>query len=271
MSSPFTHLIMKFQAVIYRTDTLTTDRANQASDPEKWDFSPYPTIDLEVTFDGGALQIITLDSSLFANAAEATAEEVIAQIEAAISDGFAIENGDHQIIVATNTVGESGSVLIGGDAGVLLGFQTEEAQGGAYDRIWGAPKPVADGTQTGAEGRRERAPVTQLCQLGRDEVGKRTLTAGGESDKSDFTILLKKDLLAAAGLMDDTGLPHLHIGDRIAKILQRNGAIALDFPDPPGMWITKVEPVGYGLTFFGNAEVNLFRLHVSKDREIETE
>jgi len=29
--------------------------------------------------------------------------------------------------------------------------------------------------------------------------------------------------------------------------------------------------VGYGLTFFGNAEVNLFRLHVSKDREIETE
>jgi len=271
MGSAFTRLIMKFRVVIYRTDTLTTDKANILSTPETWDFSTFPTIDLEVTIDAGALQTITIDSSLFDDPAAATAAEVIDQINAAIVGGFAIEDADHQIVLATDTLGNPGSILAGGAAGALLGFDTEEVSGGAYDDVWGAPTPTADGTQTGADSRRELAPITQLCQLDRQEWGKRTLTAGGESDVSDIVIELRKDHLEAAGLMGSNGLPLIHIGDRIDRILQRDGTVAMDFPHPPGMWVNEVEPLGYGLTYFGTAEINLFALHCKKDREIETE
>jgi hypothetical protein len=269
MSSAFTRLIMKFYVVIYRTDTLTTDKANQLSTPGSWDFSAFPSWDLDVVIDGGAPQTITIDSTLFDNPAEATAPEVVDQINAEILNGFAIEDADGAIVLATNTLGDGGSVVIGGDAGGVLAFPTTEAAGGAYDSVWGAPRPTADGTQTGTDSRRELAPITQLCQLDRDDWGSRTMTAGGESQKADTVIVLRKDHLATAGLMGSDGLPLLHVGDRVARILQRDGNIAQEFDDPPGMWINKIEPAGYGLTFFGNAEIDLFYLHCSKDRETE--
>jgi len=271
MTSFYTALIQKFQAVFYRTDTITTNKANINGDPETWDFSPYPTINLEVTFDVGGLQTIAIDSSLFADPVHATAAEVVDQINALITNGFAVEDSEGQVIICTNTEGEGGSVLVEGPAGALLGFPAQEVEDGAYDDIWRAPLPRADGTQTGAGRRRELAGVTLKCQLDRDDWGDRTLTAGGESDKADIVIVLRKDHLATAGLMKADGLPKLHVGDRVDRILQLNGAIAMDFPVPPGMWIKDVEPAGYGLAFFGTPEINLFYIHCRKDREIETE
>lgn len=271
MTSFFTQLIQKFQVVIYRTDTLTTDKSNVLSTEETWDFSTFPTIVLDVTLDGGPIQNIVIDSSLFSDSSAATASEVVSQINAQISGGFSIEDGKHRIVLATNTIGDSGSIVVGGAAGTLLGFSSEEVSGGSYDSVWGAPIPTVDGTQTGSNSRRERAPITQLCQLDREGWGNRTLTAGGESDKADIVIVLRKDHLESAGLMDSNGLPHLHVGDRIDRILQKDGKVSMIFPNPPGMWISEVEPAGYGLSFFGTPEINLFYIHCEKDRKIETE
>ena len=269
MPSLFTALIQRFQVVICRTDTITTDKANVNSDPETWDFSGFATIDIEITFDAGGLQTITLDSSLLTDDSAATAAELVEQINATITDGLAFDDSNGQIVIASDTQGDSGSVEVGGAAGSYLGFLAEGVSGGAYDDVLGAPLPQDDGTQTGSARRRELAGVTLKCQLDREDWGKRTLTAGGESDKADIVIVLKKDHLTVAGLMGTNGLPTLHVGDRIDKILQLDNVVAMDFPHPPGMWINEVEPAGYGLAFFGVPEINLFYLHCSKDRTIE--
>jgi len=261
---------MKFFVVIYRTDTLTTDRANLLSEPGPWDMSAQPNYTVEVTIDGGGVQNIVIDTSLFSNPSQATADEVIDQL-GGISGGFAIENADSQIVISTDTVGNLGSVLIGGDGGALLGYSSEAVSGGAYDNVFGAPVPTDDGTQTGADSRRELAPVTQLCQIDRNNWGNRKLTAGGESEKADIVIVLTNDNLSAAGLIDSEGMPKLRIGDRIDRILRRDGSTDVEFPEPPGMWINKVERAGHGLTYFDTAQTNLFYLHCRKDRTIETE
>ncbi|MCP4568955.1 MAG: hypothetical protein GY841_15375 [FCB group bacterium] len=270
MTSFFTKLIMKFYAVIYRTDTLTTDRANLVSGTGPWNMSAQPSYTIDVTIDGGGVQNIVIDTTLFAVPSAATAAEVILQL-GGIAGGFAIENASYQIVIATDTIGDTGSVLIGGDGGALLGYSTEATNGGAYDDVYGAPLPTADGTQTGANSRRELAPVTQLCQIDRNDWGKRKLTAGGESEKADIVVVLTFDNLAAAGLIDSEGMPKLRIGDRVDRILRRDGTLDVEFPVPPGMWVNKVERSGHGLTYFGTAQTNLFYLHCRKDRTIETE
>ncbi len=268
MTSFFTKLIMKFNVVIYRTDTLTTDKANLLSSAGPWDMSALPNYTVDVTIDGGGLQSLVIDTSLFSDSAAATVAEVIAQLTG-ITGGFAIENANSQIVIASDTVGDSGSVLVGGDGGTLLGFSSEVTSGGAYDDVFGAPLPTSDGTQTGADSRRELAPVIQPCQTDRDDVGRRTLTAGGVYEKADIVVVLTNDNLVAAGLIDDEGMPKLGIGDRVARILRRDGTLDIEYPVPPGMWISKVERAGHGLTYFGTAQTNLFYLHCSKDRIIE--
>lgn len=267
MVSLFTSLIQRFQAVFYRTDHITTDSANVISDQETWDFSSIPTIDLEVDIDGGGVQTITLQRSLLADQGAATAAELVVQINSQLTGGVSIEDSKGRIIIVTNTSGDSGSVEVGGAAGTLLGFRSDEVSGGAYDDVWGAPLPQADATQEGEDARRELAPVMIECQLDRADWGTRTLTAGGEEEKADGILTLKKDDLVDASLLGDDGMPMFHVGDRLDRILKLDDELAIQFPCPPGMWVQKVEPAGFGLAYFGTPEINLFYIHCSKDRE----
>jgi hypothetical protein len=269
MTSLFTSLIQRFQAVFYRTDHITTGSANAVSDVETWDFSLITTIDLSVDIDGGGSQTITLEAALLADSSSATAAELVIQINTQLTGGVAVDDSKGRIVIATSTMGDSGSVEIGGAAGTLLGFRTDEVSGGAYDDVWGAPLPQADNTQEGEDTRRELAPVTIECQIDRADWGTRRLTAGGEEEKADGILTLKKDDLASAGLLGSDGLPVLHIGDRLDRILQLDDVLAIQFPYPPGMWVQKVEPAGFGLAYFGTPEVNLFYIHCSKDRHVE--
>lgn len=263
-------MIQRFQAVFYRTDHLTTDKANVISAAGPWNFTGITTIDLDVEIDGGGVQPITLQSSLLADITAGTAAELVVQINTSLTGGLAVEDSEGRIIIVTNRIGDAGSVTVGGDAGSFLRFSSETAEGSVYDDVFGAPTPQSDGTQEGQETRRELAPVTIECQLDRADWGTRKLTAGGEEEKADGILTLKKDDLDSASLMGSDGSPMLHIGDRLDKILQIDGDVAIDFPNPPGMWVQKVETAGFGLAYFGTPEVNLFYIHCSKDRTVES-
>lgn len=269
MSSIWTILVQQFQAVICRTDHITTDSANMISDAGPWDFSSILTIDLEVNIDAGGVQIITIESSLFADDTAATAVELASQVNALIVGGVAAADAEGHLIIASSTMGDPGSISVGGAAGTLLGFRDSTISGGAYDDVWGAPLPQADGTQEGESSRREHYPDTIRCQLDRADWGTRKLIAGGEHEQAVGIIVVKKDDLRSAGLLGSDGLPMFHVGDRVDKILNIDGGLEIDFPDPPGMWIQKIEPAGFGLAYFGTPEVNLFYLHVGKDRVVD--
>ena len=269
MTSTWTSLIQRFQAVFYRTDHLTTDKANVVSVSGPWNFTGITTIDLDVEIDGGGVQVIPLDSTLLADITAGTAAELVVQINSLLTGGVSVEDSEGRIIIVTNRIGDAGSVTVGGDAGSFLRFSTETAEGSVYDDVYGAPTPTADGTQEGKESRRELAPVTIECQLDLSRWGPKKLTAGGEEEKADGIFTLKKDDIVSVGLMGNNGWPLLHIGDRIDRILDLKGNVAIDFPNPPGMWVQEVEPAGPGLAYFDTPEVNLFYIHCSKDRTVE--
>lgn len=270
MVSLFTSLIQRFQAVFYRTDHLTTNSANVVSLPETWDFSSTPTIDLEVDIDGGGAQTVTLDASLLAADTAATSAELVSQINAQLTGGVSIADSQGRVVIATNRMGDTGSIEVGGAAGTLLGFSSDAVEGGTYDDVWGAPTPRSDDTQEGEDSRRELAPVTIECQIDRSDWGTRTLTPSGEEEKADGILTLKKDDLSDLDLIGSDGKPIFHVGDRLDRILQLDGNLAISFPYPPGMWIQKVEPAGFGLAYFGTPEINLWYIHCSKDRNVET-
>jgi hypothetical protein len=66
-------------------------------------------------------------------------------------------------------------------------------------------------------------------------------------------------------LLDSNGVPYIEAGDRLVRIENIMGEIEWAFPDPPGMWCSKVEPAGYGLE--ASPQFNLVYFHFKKDRQ----
>jgi hypothetical protein len=84
---------------------------------------------LLVAFDGGAVQTVVFSSGDFADIDAATADEVAAALNVAITGGRAlVEAGE--VLLQTDTAGPVGSVHVsGGTANAALGFSTDPAPG----------------------------------------------------------------------------------------------------------------------------------------------
>lgn len=143
---------------------------------------------------------------------------------------------------------------------------TAAVTGGGYDTIWGWPKPVVDGTQTGAPSRRERAAVRVPCQVDRRRFGQDRLTRGGVELEIDLTLTLFEPDLVALGLMDASGRPALYAGDRIGALEQIDGTIVETFPNPPGLFVVGIERAGHGLAAFGTPRNNLCLVYAQHAR-----
>jgi hypothetical protein len=265
MTSPWTALIQKFDVVIRRVapDRIAVSSVETAQ--QTFDFSGGDA-DLIVTLDGGAPQVITIVAASLAVPGAATATEIAAQVDAALVGGEAYETADGSVVVATDTAGASGSVVVSGAAEAILGFSITDMSGGGYDDTFGAVRPHDDGTQHGQPGRRERAPVTIRCQLDLSNSGEQEITVGGKTVSINAAITVKTDDLVTLGLMDANNKPVFSVGDRIDRILRIDGSLERKYPNPPGLWIVRVEPLGYGLAYFGTPKVNLWDLHCSEDR-----
>jgi hypothetical protein len=134
---------------------------------------------------------------------------------------------------------------------------TAAVVGGGYDPEFGEILPVANGTQTGASSRREKAAINLRVQLDRTSWGTPQLTRGGYQTVTDLILTARTMDLEIAGLVDANGLWKLKAGDRIDRLLTIKGAVEQVFDNPPGMYITGFERAGLGLNTKGTPRTNL--------------
>jgi hypothetical protein len=104
------------------------------------------------------------------------------------------------------------------------------------------------------------------CQISGEGAGRQEIIPGGKEVHGNIEITVKTDDLTALGLLDSDNVPLLTAADRIDRLMRIDGTLERRFPNPEGMWINMVEPLGYGLAYFGTPQVNLYDLHCSKDR-----
>jgi hypothetical protein len=138
---------------------------------------------------------------------------------------------------------------------------TAAVSGGGFDDVFGEPLPVDDGSQLGASSRREFVADEIPCQLDRTpEWGAFRPTRAGKMQTDSITITLHMIDVENGGFRGADGLPVFKRGDRIESILQTDGTVAWTFANPPGLFIDKVQPAGYGLHTFGVSKINLVDL-----------
>ena len=252
-------LIHEFIAVIRRLDTKATDAASVATrTQETWNMAGLP-LTITAKVDGGSAQTITFIAGDFVTSSTATAEEIATRLDT-VTGGEAYVDASGAVIIGTSTTGSSGSIQVtGGTANSILEFPTVLVSGGAYDDVFGGTKRIPDGSINGLDARRERAALNAPCQVDRNTWGEQSMGPGGKEVRADVVLVLERDWLVDNNLLDASGVPYIEAGDRIVQIQKTTGAVMWAYPDPPGLWVHKVEPAGYGLT--ADPEFNLVNLH----------
>jgi len=262
----FSFIIMRMLATFRRVaPALTASSSVVSQESATFDFSGGDA-DLLVAVDGGAPQTVTIHVAGMAVPAAATADEVATEIAAGLVGGTSYVTAADEVVVATNTVGAGGSVQVtGGAANAILAFPTAEVDGGGYDDVFGALRPVQGASQAPQGSRREYPAVTLPCQVDRNTFGDERLGAGGHETSRGIVIVVERTALAAAGLIRSDGTSMLQVGDRLVQVTDTGGNVQEAFADPPGVWITRVERAGFGLALAGG-QWNLIYLHCEETR-----
>lgn len=122
-------------------------------------------------------------------------------------------------------------------------------QATSYDAALREVRRAADPVlPTGASGRVERDAAYVPVQVAPDDLEALHLVAGGNDPTRELTLTTHYRHLRALGLTTADGRSLLVVGARIEAILSvRTRATVLTFPDPPGLYVTKAEPRGWGL------------------------
>jgi hypothetical protein len=147
---------------------------------------------------------------------------------------------------------------------------TAAVPGGGYDREFGEPLPVANGSLVGASSLRECPEILLPCQLDRKTWGAREAARSGYEEAADIIIVLRYQDLETVGLIGADGAPTIYPGDRIDRIEDVTGALQESFPNPPGMFVTDLERAGLGLAAFRVPRFNLLLLYCSRRRTAST-
>jgi hypothetical protein len=120
--------------------------------------------------------------------------------------------------------------------------------------------------QIGVSARIELAELQVLAQIEPEQYERLETMISGDSPNSRFSIVLHARELEQAGLLESSGRPKIHKGDRLAAIYNhRSGALIETIPNPPGLFVIQVQSGGWGL----GPERNLF-LVVFEERETST-
>lgn len=145
---------------------------------------------------------------------------------------------------------------------------TAAVVGGGYDQEFGEPRRVNNGSQLGLSSRRELAALRLPCQIDRQpDFDSDALTRGGHMKSATIDIILHMADIENAGLLGVDGQPKLYSGDRVGGIEDKNGNVVWSFTNPPGMFVEKTEPQGYGLDAFGVPKFNLFVLTCKPEQQ----
>jgi hypothetical protein len=123
-----------------------------------------------------------------------------------------------------------------------------EAAGAGYDHDFHEPVQVEDGTQLGYDARAElqRAIRCQIEPMAYDALRK---YANGDSRTNWVTLVSHFSELERLGFVDAGGNPMIRVNDRLAEIREDTMAqsLLLSIPATPGLYVTEVKPIGFGL------------------------
>jgi hypothetical protein len=97
-------------------------------------------------------------------------------------------------------------------------------------------------------GRRELPPVRVECQVEPQRDEQLYMTPAGNVPVSRISLVLHAHDLDRRGLLDrGTGRAHLTVGDRLSGLFDLTGAVLHVVRTPPGLYLTEVRPIGFGL------------------------
>lgn len=126
---------------------------------------------------------------------------------------------------------------------------TEAANGGTgFDDDFREPIQVGDGTQLGVSARMEGERVIR-AQIEPSSFDALRKYANGDSRDARFTVVTHFSELERLGLVDSNGDPMIRVNDRLSEIREdtMSAATVLLVPALPGLYVTQVMPIGFGL------------------------
>lgn len=121
-----------------------------------------------------------------------------------------------------------------------------------FDPIFKEPIPQRSSAGTVDEkrldGMKRRQPIKVHAQMERGPFMATNMQAAGNVASSNLRAVLRRSDLAKRGLILPTGAPDFHVGDRMIATYTRLGKpIQKPIPDPPGLYVTQIQPAGEGL------------------------
>ena len=96
---------------------------------------------------------------------------------------------------------------------------------------------------------REELPEVHVpCQVEPKAADETHMVPGGDSPRTEITLIFHFRDLERQGLVDEaTGKALIRPGDRLVRILDGAGNEAENFPSPPGAYAREVCPRGFGI------------------------
>lgn len=122
-----------------------------------------------------------------------------------------------------------------------------EASGG-YDPIFRETLLVSADNERGAvDARAEREGLDLKCQIEPELLNQLQMMMSGNSPKQTLSVVAHFRDLENAGLVDASGLAMLRKGDRLVAVKDLSGAYIQQIPTPPGLYLTEIRYMGFGI------------------------
>jgi hypothetical protein len=105
-----------------------------------------------------------------------------------------------------------------------------------------------NGDGIGEELRRELPPVYIPCQVEPKKFEEQRQLPSGNAPDSALELVMHFRDLERLGLVDEGGNAVLAVGDRLGGIYTRSMRPEWTVRNPPGLFVTEVRPLGFGLS-----------------------
>jgi len=134
-----------------------------------------------------------------------------------------------------------------------------------YDDDFGeVTRTDSDGDGIGEVQRSDHAAVKVPCQIARRTFEGLQAHDMGNVPQSDLVLWLHFNDLERLSLVADNGLPLIHTGDRLSRILEIGSeALVMTIRTPPGLYVTDATASGWGLCM-AQPTRNLLRVQLSE-------
>jgi len=132
------------------------------------------------------------------------------------------------------------------ELGQLDTLATSLVVGGGYDEDFGEPRNVPDGSTGGADTRRETSLRLQ-AQIEPGMFNNARAMQTGLVREARFVCVVHFMELELRDLLDPTGQPKIRVNDRLTAIYEMGGALVMQIPSTPGLYLRETLPIGFGL------------------------